>query len=296
MPNANYTVAKSAFLNSVINKIGRQIYSSTAYQNPIKRLKKGFIEDANEIEEIYVARALGYDYDPTGAGSLDRVLPDVKTEYHQVSKDRDYTITVSDKQVRRGFTTKGGIKKLADELVASLHTGAEYEEYQNTLKVLRDVALGTPSSAKKVVTNITDLATAKTFTKIVKKDIKEMGDRSTTFATYENHCKPENLILFLNRSWAVEIDVELLASMFNKTAAEITEATIIEIPILKTDAGVDTKIRAILADERAIQIYDTFYSIEAVRNAKGKFTNQHLSTEKIFSYSNWVNVATYSIA
>lgn len=295
MPNAVYTVAKGAFLNSVVNKIGRQIYSTTAYQNPLKRLKKGFIENANEIEEIYVTRAVGYTHDPTGAGNLDRVLPNVKTMYHQVSLDKDYTVTTTDKAIRKGFLTSGGVKSLADEIVQSLHTGAEYEEYLATLKVIRDVALGTPATGKKVVTNITDLATAKTFTKIVKKDVKEMADRSTTFASYENHCKPQNLILFLDRGWSVEIDVELLASMFNKTVAELNEMTIIEIPTLKTDVDVDTKIRAVLCDERAIQIYDTYYAIESARNAKGKFTNQHLSTEKIFSYSNLVNVATYSI-
>lgn len=294
MPNGNYTAAKGAFLNSVINKIGKQTYATTAYQNPLKRLKQGFIENANEIEEIYVARALGYAHDATGAGNLDRVLPDVKTQYHQVSKDLDYTVTVSDKQVRKGFTTKDGVNKIANEIIESLHTGAEYDEYQNTLKVIRDVALASPY--KKVVTaDVTDLATAKAFTKLVKTDVKEMGDRSTTYAIYENHCKPSDLILFLNRKWAVEIDVEFLATTFNKSVAEISEATVIEIPILKTDAGVDTKIRAVLADERAIQIYDTYYGIEPARNAKGKFTNEHLSTEKIFSFSNFVNVATYLI-
>lgn len=296
MPNNVYTVAKAAFLNSVVNKIGKQIYSTTAYQNPLKRLKKGFIENANEIEEIYVARAIGYTHDASGAGNLDRVLPTVKTQYHQVSLDKDYTVTVSDKQVRKGFTTNSGVQELANEIVQSMQTGVEYDEYLQTLKVIRDLAQGTPATGKKTVTDITDSATAKAFTKIVKKDVKEMGDRSTNYANYENHCKPSNMVLFLNRSWAVEIDVELLATMFNKTVAELNEMTVIEIPILKTDADVDTKIRAVLCDERAIQIYDTYYAVESVRNQKGKFTNNHLSTEKIFSYSNLVNVATYSIA
>ena len=293
MPTSNYTPVKGVFLNSVVNKIGKQIYSSTAYQNPLKRLKKGFIDNANEIEEIYVTRVLGYTHDPSGNGNFDKILPIVKTQYHQVSKDIDYSVTISDKAVRKGFTTNGGVSKLAGEILEGLHTGVEYEEYVNTLKVLRDVALATPY--KEVVTDITDLNTAKIFTKMVKKDVKNMGDRSETYSTYENHCKPSNLILFLNRSWAVEIDVELLANMFNKTVAELNDMTIIEMPILKDDSDVDTKIRAVLCDERAIQIYDTYYGIEPARNQKGKFTNHHLSTEKIYSYSNLVNVATYSI-
>lgn len=295
MPSATYTVAKGEFLNSVVNKIGRQIYSTTAYTNPLKRLKRGFIENASDIEEIYVTRATGAKYDPNGSGSLDRVKPNVKVQYHTDVTDLDYTVTISDKQVRRGFTSSGGVRKVADEILGSLHTGCEYDEFNNTLATLVNVCKDAPY--KKTVTDITDLATAKAFTKQVKKDIKNMADRSTTYALYENHSKADQLILFLNRDWAVEIDVELLASMFNKTVAEITEATIIEIPkLLDPTTKADTKIRAIIADERAIQIYDTFYGIEDARNKKGKFTNYHLSTEKIFSWSNMVNVAVYSIA
>lgn len=296
MPSPNYTVAKGIFLNSVVNKIGKQTFSSTAYQNPLKRLKKGFIDNANEIEEIYVARVIGYTHDPEGAGNFDKILPTVKTQYHQISKDLDYSVTTTDKAIRKGFMTTGGVNALSNWILEGLHTGVEYEEFVNTLGVIRDVALGTPSTAKKVVTDITDSTSAKAFTKIVKKDVKYMGNRSETYSTYENHCKPSSLVLFLDQSWAVEIDVELLASMFNKTVSELNEMTIIEIPILKTTAGVDTKIRAVLCDERAIQIYDTYYGIEPARNQKGKFTNHHLSTEKIYSYSNLVNVATYSIA
>lgn len=286
MPSTTYTVKKQEFLNSVVNKIGKQVYSSTAYTNPLKRLKKGFIENANEIEEIYVSRAIGYAYDKNGSGTLDRVMPDVKTQYHQVDYDKDFTVTVHDKQVRKGFTSKEGVSRIANEIVSSLHTGAEYEEFLQTIELLKTI--GTSAKYKKQITNVTDNATAKAFTKEIKKDVKKMGLRSTTYATYENHCKPENLVLFLNMDWAVEIDVELLATAFNMTKQQIQECTIIEIPEIT-----GTTVKAILCDERALQIYDTYYGLETQRNAKGKFTNHHLSTEKIFSWSNMVNIAVY---
>ena len=39
-------------LETVVNKIGRQDWASKAYLNPLKKFKKGFIANANEIEEI----------------------------------------------------------------------------------------------------------------------------------------------------------------------------------------------------------------------------------------------------
>jgi hypothetical protein len=290
MPSSTYVVKKQEFLNSVVNKIGKQIYSTTAYTNPLKRLKKGFIENANEIEEIYVSRAVGTAYDPTGAGALNRQTVDVKTQYHQVDYDKDFAVTIHDKQVRKGFTTKEGVSRLANEIMESLHTGAEYEEYIQTLNILDTIA--TNSKYKKLVTDVTDNASAKAFTKEIKKDINRMQRRSTTYSTYENHCKPSECVLFIHEEWDVEIDVELLATAFNMTKQEINECTKILIPTLPTSL----KTRAILCDERALQIYDTFYGLEPQRNAKGKFTNHFLSTEKIFSWSNLVNIAEYHIA
>lgn len=290
MPSTNYTIKKQEFLNSVVNKIGKQIYSSTAYTNPLKRIKKGFIDNANEIEEIYVSRAVGTEYDPSGSGALDRVKPNVKTQYHQVDYEKDFQVTIHDKQVRKGFTTSEGVSRIANEIMESLHTGAEYEEYTKCIEILDTIA--TESKYKKEVADVIDNATAKAFVKELKKTIKKMGLRSTDYATYENHCKPENMILFLNMEWGIEIDVELLATAFNMTKQQINECTIIEIPELKTNKNT----KAILCDERALQIYDTFYALEPQRNAKGKFTNHFLSTEKIFSWSNLVNIAVFNIA
>ena len=290
MPSTNYTVKKQEFLNSVVNKIGKQIYSSTAYTNPLKRIKRGFIENANEIEEIYIARAVGYNYDPDGKGALDRVKPDVKTQYHQVDYAKDFQVTIQDKQVRKGFTTSGGVTRIANEIMESLHTGSEYAEFMKCIGILDTIA--TKSKYKKEVADVVDNATAKAFTKELKKTIKRMGLRSNEFATVENHCKPNQMILFLNMDWAIEMDVEMLATAFNMSKQEINECTIIEIPELTTN----TNTRAILCDERALQIYDTYYGLEPQRNAKGKFTNHFLSTEKIFSYSNLVNIAVFNIA
>lgn len=289
MPSATYTIKKQEFLNSVVNKIGVQVYSTTAYVNPLKRIKRGFIENANEIEEIYIARAVGYDHDPSGKGALDRIKPIVKTQYHQVDYEKDFQVTIQDKQVRKGFTTSGGVTRIANEIMESLHTGAEYEEYVKCLEILDTIA--TNSKYKKTVTDITDQRSAMDFVKEIKKTINKMGRRSETFAEVENHCKPSQLILFLNEDWDVEMDVEMLAQAFNMSKQEIDDCVKIKIPELTTN----TNTRAILCDERALQIYDTYYGLEPQRNAKGKFTNHFLSTEKIFSYSNLVNIAVFNI-
>ena len=188
------------------------------------------------------------------------------------------------------MTTSGGVSRIAYEIMESLHTGAEYEEYIKCLEILDTIA--TNAKYKKEVTEITNQRSAMDFVKEIKKTINKMGRRSEIFAIVENHCKPNQLILFLNEDWDVEMDVEMLAQAFNMTKQEIDDCIKIKIPELT----INKNTRAILCDERALQIYDTYYGLEPQRNAKGKFTNHFLSTEKIFSWSNLVNIAVFNVA
>ena len=281
----SYNLQKQEFLNSVVNKIGKQVYSTTAYTNPLKRLKKGFIDNAKDVEEIYIARAVGSAYDADGGGALDRKKPEVITRYHQDVQDMDYQVTVQDKQVRFGFHSKDGVNKLANEIMDSMHTGAEYDEYNKVIALLTEMTTSPKKSV--VVADVTDNASAKAFIKEVKKHINKMGRRSSEYASVENHSRKEQLILFLNEDWDVEIDIELLASAFNMSKTQLDDCVKILIP----DLG--NKTKAILVDERALQIYDLFYEVEPQRNAKGKFTNYFLSTEKMFCYSDLVNMCVF---
>ena len=69
-PNSTYTQAKQEFLNSVLNKIGKQEFSNKTYTNPLKRLRGEFINGPTDIEEIYVDRAADTGYDKEGENRL----------------------------------------------------------------------------------------------------------------------------------------------------------------------------------------------------------------------------------
>ena len=281
---------KNEFLGSLVNKIGRQEYSSKAYLNPLAKFKKGFIDNANEIEEIYVARVQGLSQDLDGTTTLKRVKPDVKTLYHNQEYGKCYTATITDKQVRQAFTTKDGIKRIADEILSQQHTGVEYDEYVAMKKAINDFAAAVPETAKRTITEVTNQTTAKDFVKKIKKDIGKMQFRSTNYCQYEQHSKAEDLVLFIHIDYQAEIDVELLATAFNIDKAELNTR------VVYVDGFANTKLRAVLLDVGAIKVFDTLYNNEQQRNAQGMFTNYHLNVEKIVSYSTLYNGASYSIA
>lgn len=278
------------FLETVVNKIGRQEWSSRAYVNPLRKFKKGFIENANEIEEIYVQRVQGLAQNKDGTDTLKRVKPGVKTLYHTQNFEKCYTATVSDKQVRTAFHTKEGIRRISDEILSQQHTGVEYDEYVEMKKAIESFAGAIPVGAKRTITDVTDNTSAKELVKAIKKDIGKMAFRSTTYCQYEQHTRPEDLVLFIHIDYQAEIDVELLASAFNIDKAEIPSRVVF------VDGFTDTNLKAVLMDYNAIKVYDTLYNNEMQRNAKGMFTNYHLNVEKIISYSTLFNGASYSTA
>ena len=282
-------ITQNEFLGTVVEKIGRQEYSSKAYLNPLARFKKGFISNANEIEEIYVARVQGTTQDFEGTDTLKRVKPNITTQYHKQNYGKCYTATVTDEQVRRGFTTEGGVRKIADEILTQLQTGYEYDEYITMRNNFCDLIEGTP--CKRTITAITNQTTAKDFVKKVKKDIAKMQFRNTEFATVERNCKPSDLVLVLRTGLLAEIDVELLATAFN------VDRTQLDTMVVEVDDFPDNEnVQAMLLEQNALMVFDTLYNIEPQRNAKGMFTNHHLNVEKIISTSNMYNVAVYQTA
>lgn len=288
-PSKTAIITQNEFLGTVVEKIGRQEYSSKAYLNPLARFKKGFINNANEIEEIYVARVQGSTQDFDGTDTLKRVKPNITTQYHKQNYGKCYTATVTDEQVRRGFTTEGGARKIADEILTQLQTGYEYDEYIAMRNNFCDLIEGTP--CKRTITAITNQTTAKDFVKKVKKDIAKMQFRNTEFATVERNCKPSDLVLVLRTGLLAEIDVELLATAFNVDRTQL-DTMVIEVD----DFPNHENVQAMLLEQNALMVFDTLYNIETQRNAKGMFTNHHLNVEKIISTSNMYNVAVYQTA
>lgn len=281
---------KNEFLGSIVNKIGRQEYASKAYLNPLSKFKKGFIDNANEIEEIYVSRVQGLTQDLDGTTTLKRVKPDVKTLYHNQEYGKCYTATITDKQVRQAFTSKDGIKRIADEILSQQHTGVEYDEYVAMKKAIDDFAAAVPETAKRTITEVTNQTTAKDLVKKIKKDIGKMQFRSTNYCQYEQHSKADDLVLFIHIDYQSEIDVELLATAFNIDKTELNTR------VVYVDDFETPNLRAVLMDVGAIKVFDTLYNNEQQRNAQGMFTNYHLNVEKIVSYSTLYNGASYSIA
>lgn len=291
-PSPTYSLTKQEFLNSVLNKIGKQEYSDQVYVNPLARLKGGFIDNASDIEEIYVSKASSGNYDPSGSGVLDRVKPNVSVQYHTNEIEHAYKVSVHDKQMRKGFLTKGAVSKMGDHILQSMHTSANLDEFTDCINTIKALCGAKKTSNTFALDPVTNETSAKAFCKQVKKVIPKMGQWNSDFSAKENFAKPSNLMLFIDSDVDVEIDTEYLAGLFNMTKGELNNTTKVVIPNFKTLMG--GKDFALLCDSRCLKIHPTYYNIESIRNTKGKFTNYDLVTNLLLSYTDWFQFAVFT--
>lgn len=286
-PTPTYTQTKQEFLNSVLNKIGKQEFSNKTYKNPLKRLRGQFINGPTDIEEIYVDRVADTGYDKEGSGVLDRVKPTVSVQYHTNTVEHGYKTTVHNKQMRKGFLNKDGLQTMAQAIINSLHTGQELDDYQdciNTLKALTIAPKGSKDNIIKV-SPVTNEATSKEFTKKIKKTIHKMKDYSSVYSDKPSFANANELILFMDSDTDVEVEIEHLASAFNMTIAQLNETSKIIIPNMKSKLGNNTI--AVLAHEKCIKINPCYYDLDSIKNTRGKFVNFDLATETLCSYTTW---------
>lgn len=295
-PSPTYTQTKQEFLNSVLNKIGQQEFSNKTYTNPLKRIRGKFIDGPTDIEEIYVDRAEDTGYDSTGTGVLDKVKPSLHVQYHTNVVEHGYKCTVQNKEMRKGFLTPNALSTMAQNIINSLHTGCELDDYQdciNTLKALTDSEKGSKDNII-TVSPVTDEVTSKEFTKAIKKTIHKMSDYSAIFSDMPSYANTSELILFLDSDTDVEVQIEHLASAFNLTIAELSETSKIIIPNMKSKLGNNTI--AVLCHEKCLKINPCFYDLDSIKNTRGKFVNFDLVTETLCSYTTWYPFAIFKDA
>ena len=276
-------------VGEIIQKIGKQEYGSKGYSNPLAHLKREFIENATKIEEIYVERALAKEADPTGADTLARVTQDVRTKYRQQNYAKCYTISISDEQVKEGFTSKGGIQKLADKKIEALNRGISVDEFtkmQSTINLI-------PSLPGLKQVTISDPSTNEGVLELIKKVEEHSDDMVFSSKDYcsdfETDIPKDKQVIFTTPKVYADCKVEL-AKIYNCSLIELKQ----RVTLVK--AFEDPKVKMILCDEGILRVHPTLYNHETQRNAKGMFTNHHVNVAYIMAVSEMYGGVVYKTA
>lgn len=127
----SYQPHQNAFLNALVNRIGRVLVTSRLWNNPWAVFKKGKMEYGETVEEIFVNIAKPHSFDPAKAESevFKREIPDVRAAFHTMNYQKFYKVTISNDQLRQAFLSFSELSDLIARIVDSLYTSMNLDEY-----------------------------------------------------------------------------------------------------------------------------------------------------------------------
>ncbi len=122
---------QNAFLNALVNRIGRVLVTSRMWENPWAIFKKGRLEYGETVEEIFANIAKPHSYDPGKAESevFKREIPDVRAAFHTMNFQKFYKVTISNDQLRQAFLSYGELTDLIARIVDTLYTSMNLDEF-----------------------------------------------------------------------------------------------------------------------------------------------------------------------
>ncbi|MPM93007.1 hypothetical protein SDC9_140143 [bioreactor metagenome] len=216
--------------------------------------KKGKLDYGDSIEELFVQMAMSKNFGEhwdDGASTpeadlIRKLTPKVTAMYISTNFDKKYKTTTTNKQLKKAFTSEGGLSRLIMQIVASLSSSAEDQEFEYTKKIFKNLIANcqnwsldidhkteTPKDLKGTVVKqtpyVVSTPTPKDLIKEIRTIVADMKFPSTKYnlAKEKNWCNPEDLILLTTPDVSADIDVNVLAGAFNVSMTDVKTRTVI---------------------------------------------------------------------
>lgn len=309
------------FIDTLINMIVITVIKTFAFENPLKRFKRGLLEAGDAVEEIALTLATPHAYNTTD----DNEYPKQEKEYlyaaiHKINYQAYYKRTINRNQLLRAFTTVNGMRDLADEMINSMYQTAEVDEYTAMKYVVGRAYLD--GYIKPI--HIPEATTESQWRMIASTMRGVSNEMTLEISKYNRFGLPtttprERQVVLMRPNFEAGFDVNILAYAFNMDKAEVTgnivyltEFTNEEltrfIALTSTDgiqrvqpwtAAELTALNsapAFVLDERFFMVWDYVFEMTNFFNPEKMYWNYWLHCWKILSASPFVNAVAFTIA
>lgn len=299
------TSMMNEFLTALVNRIAKVYVTSRLYRNPLAGLKKGILDYGETVEDIFIAMAQPFEYDPEDAQTTlyKRYTPDVKSAFYHVNYRKFYPVTVQEADLRRAFLSESALLDFLEKIIEQLYTGMNYDEFITTkYMIAKKIHDGQLKTVQIDATNAKDIATK------IKGTINKLSFMSTEYniAGVETYSDRSNIYVLVNSDFDAILDVDVLAYAFNMDRADIPARKIVIDSFGSLDIARLNKlfsgqpgyyefsqdeltaldnIPAVIMDENFLMIFDVLIAMRDAQNGKGLYTNYFLHNWKTFAVS-----------
>ena len=305
------------FLNALVNRIALVRVQSATFNNPYGRLKKGYLEFGETIEEIFVNIAKVVEYTPEKGEEREfkRTLPDVKSAFHVMNWRVMYPVTIQDEDLRQAFLSMEGVQNLIAKIVDSVYTGAEYDEFL-LFKYLLIKAISHGKLAPVSIGDGTDMKDSAVAFRGTSNLLPFMSNKFND-ASVRTTTPRDRQIIFMDANYNAQFDVNVLASAFNMEKADFmgrlylidnwTEFDNERFDIIRansdgieevtsTELALMEGVKAVLVDEDWFQVYDNNNKFTEKYVASGLYWNYFYHTWKTISNSPYANAVVFALS
>lgn len=299
----DYVADREAYSNLIV-KIGKQIMIDSNFTDRLGELDGEELPYGTTIEEYFINLLLAKDWDGDGADALAPDDPIFEDPYYSTELGRKtYKTTLRDNVYEKALLGTNEASAIASQVIKKWLDSRTVTKYGYKRQLLGKVAdfVMADKAANPTRTTVhthampTDVLTAESFIKLVKKRVTELRD----FQTDSNNmggviAKAESLILYVKGSNLIpELDVEALAGAFNQSRVEIP----VEVKALENFGQMDEDedIFAILMDTRTARLHSHRLATDSQRNGEGEFTNYFAHETYTAFVSKFTNVNVFTI-
>lgn len=200
-------------------KIAFSVIESQVWENPFKFFFKKF-DYGTAVEDVFINIARAQKYDPFGDGSTvwQRTMPDVRSKLHLLNVDFTVEQTVYENQLYQAFNSYDSMNSWWTGVIRAINDGISFTIFECCRYMMALSALdnGTP-------TLYLDEADPK---KTVK-SLKALSGRMKTLSPLYNRAgvmtssQRKDLYLFITPEMNADLEVEVLAYMFNEEIGKV---------------------------------------------------------------------------
>lgn len=313
----DYPALQNEFLSALINRIGRVLISTKMYENPWTRFKKGMLDYGETVEEIFTNIAKPYEFEgshTTPTSQFKKYKPDVRSAFHVMNYRKYYPVTIEQQKLRQAFLSAEGVTNLIGDIVNSLYTGANYDEWLTMKYLLAKTIL--KGRMYPVETMPISAGNAKAIVTTVKENSNILEFPSTLYnpAHVFQHTKKSEQVIFINARFDAIMDVNVLASAFNMDKAQFMGQRVLidsfgsldrarlnelfaddpnYVPITDDEIAALDTIPMAVVDEKFFMIFDNLNEFTEIYNAELLYWNYFYHQWKTFSTSPFSNALVY---
>ena len=301
------------FINALVNRIALVRVQSATFNNPYERLKKGYLDYGESVEEIFVniAKVFEFSQEKAEARELKQYKPDVKSAFHTMNWRVIYPVSVSDEELRMAFLSAEGVTDLIARIVDAVYTAANYDEYLLFKYML--IKAVTSGGMKPVAVNP---AAATNWAKAFRGTSNMLPFMKSEYnaAHVLNTTPKDRQVIFMDAQFNADFDVDVLSAAFNMDKADfmgrlhliddwttfdndrfevirensdgIEEVTSAELTLM-------ANVKAVILDEEWFQVYDNLNRFTEKFVASGLRWNYFYHTWKTISFSPYANAVVF---